>query len=147
MSGAARGIRTPNLNLTRGALYRWSYRGKCLVLGLALGAPQSSPARPSTHIPSEALAADEATKPTRRPLIALFAALALAACASDPPASVAVLPPVKEYSAEFTRAFAAQLATIPDGSPVAVYIVDQQELRCAVRAARGDPLPSTCKEE
>lgn len=45
---------------------------------------------------------------------------------------------VREYDPEFTAAFAMQLDTIPGGSPVAVFIVDQVSLRDAVRACRGE---------
>lgn len=68
----------------------------------------------------------------------------LAACTSAPPASVSVLPAVKEYSCEFTSGFLRQLAEVPAGSPLDVFTTDSVKLRAAVRAARGDPVPPNC---
>jgi hypothetical protein len=79
-----------------------------------------------------------------RAAIAATSCLLFAACATPPPVSVAALPPVKEYSAEFTQRFSAEFSALSGDSAIVQYVIDQQALRCQVRAARGDPLPETC---
>jgi hypothetical protein len=64
----------------------------------------------------------------------ILVAIVIWGCTATPRPSKC--PPVKEYSEEFTAAFAAQLDTIPEGSPVAVYILDAKELRDRVRACQ-----------
>jgi len=64
----------------------------------------------------------------------VLVALVLTGCTTTPRPSKC--PPVKEYDEEFTAAFKAQLGTIPEGSPVAVYILDANQLRKQVRACQ-----------
>jgi PBP1b-binding outer membrane lipoprotein LpoB len=64
----------------------------------------------------------------------ILVAIVLAGCTNTPRPSKC--PPVKEYDEEFTNRFRAQLDTIPEGSPVAVYILDAKDLRKKVRACQ-----------
>lgn len=64
-------------------------------------------------------------------LAVVFVTIMLASCTRPP--NPGPCPPVVEYSDEFTEQFAAQLATIPEGSPVAVFILDARTLRKQVR--------------
>lgn len=74
----------------------------------------------------------------------LIAALATS-CAHAPPASVAALPPVPAYDAQFTAEFAEQYERlVPAGTALDTFILDAITLRCAVMAARGQPLPGVC---
>jgi hypothetical protein len=57
--------------------------------------------------------------------------MSLSGCTSV--AAPSVCPPLVEYSPEFTERFREQLKTIPEGSPIAVYIIDQTELRDQLR--------------
>ena len=72
----------------------------------------------------------------------LLVACILWGCTATPRPSKC--PPVKEYDEEFTAAFKMQLLArderdqriIPEGSPVAVYILDANQLRKQVRACQ-----------
>lgn len=45
--------------------------------------------------------------------------------------------PMKEYDAKFTAGLLEQSASIPDASPVGIYLTDANVLRGAVRACKG----------
>lgn len=75
----------------------------------------------------------------------LASALLLVGCTVPAPSgSVAVLPPVKAYSAAFQSELFDQAAAIPPGSALDEFFADSIALRCAVQAARGDAVSSIC---
>lgn len=75
----------------------------------------------------------------------LASALLLVGCTVPAPSgSVAVLPPVRAYSEAFQAEMFEQAASIPPGTALDRFIADSIALRCAVQAARGDPVSTIC---
>lgn len=67
---------------------------------------------------------------------ALAFCVALAACDTTRDV-VAVCPPVKAYTRAQQAALAQAMATIPDGGPLALAMLDYEQLRDAARACAG----------